>query len=114
RPQLDLMRALYSLVWWMILPLALMRLWWRGRQQPGYRRHVAERLGFYGGMSFEHQKVFWVHAVSVGETRAAEPLIEGLLETYPDCAILLTHMTPTGRATGRTLFSQHGKRLQQC
>ncbi|MGV3653659.1 MAG: lipid IV(A) 3-deoxy-D-manno-octulosonic acid transferase [Noviherbaspirillum sp.] len=108
------MRFLYSAAWWLALPLVLARLWWRGRQLPGYRRHVAERLGFYGGMAFDQQKIFWVHAVSVGETRAAEPLIEGLLATYPDCAILLTHMTPTGRATGRTLFSQHGKRLQQC
>jgi 3-deoxy-D-manno-octulosonic-acid transferase len=108
------MRLLYSLAWWLALPLVLLRLWWRGREQPGYRRHVVERLGFYPGMAFEQKKIFWVHAVSVGETRAAEPLIEGLLATYPECAILLTHMTPTGRATGRTLFSQHGKRLQQC
>lgn len=45
-------------------------------------------------------RLVWVHAVSVGETRAAEPLIRALLERWPDLRILLTHMTPTGRETG--------------
>ncbi|MEO8170194.1 MAG: lipid IV(A) 3-deoxy-D-manno-octulosonic acid transferase, partial [Oxalobacteraceae bacterium] len=55
----------------------------------------------------------WLHAVSVGETRAAEPLIEALLAAYPEHTILLTHMTPTGRATGRSLFVKHGPRVLQ-
>jgi 3-deoxy-D-manno-octulosonic-acid transferase len=54
-----------------------------------------------------------VHAVSVGETRAAEPLVEALLHAWPDCRVLLTHMTPTGRATGKALFSKHGDRVIQ-
>jgi 3-deoxy-D-manno-octulosonic-acid transferase len=54
-----------------------------------------------------------VHAVSVGETRAAEPLVEALLRAWPDCRILLTHMTPTGRATGKSLFGKHGERVVQ-
>jgi 3-deoxy-D-manno-octulosonic-acid transferase len=54
-----------------------------------------------------------VHAVSVGETRAAEPLVESLLRAWPDCRILLTHMTPTGRATGKALFGKHGERVVQ-
>jgi 3-deoxy-D-manno-octulosonic-acid transferase len=49
----------------------------------------------------------------VGETRAAEPLVEALLQAYPDSRILLTHMTPTGRATGKSLFGHHGERLVQ-
>lgn len=57
--------------------------------------------------------LIWVHAVSVGETRAAEPLIEALLKDYPDHAILLTHMTPTGRATGQALFGKHAPRVIQ-
>jgi 3-deoxy-D-manno-octulosonic-acid transferase len=52
--------------------------------------------------------------VSVGETRAAEPLIDALLERYPDYGILLTHMTPTGRATGQALYGKHGMRVRQC
>ncbi|RJG03769.1 lipid IV(A) 3-deoxy-D-manno-octulosonic acid transferase [Noviherbaspirillum sedimenti] len=110
------MRRLYSFAWWLALPLVLARLWWRGRREPGYRRHVSERLGFYRGIDRSvaaGRPLLWVHAVSVGETRAAEPLIDSLLAAYPDAAVLLTHMTPTGRATGRALFGKHGARLVQ-
>lgn len=110
------MRLLYSIAWWLALPLVLTRLWLRGRKEPGYRQHVAERLGFYKAPSSTQstQQVLWVHAVSVGETRAAEPLIEALLAAYPDHIILLTHMTPTGRATGRELFGKYAPRVRQC
>ncbi|WP_151636518.1 lipid IV(A) 3-deoxy-D-manno-octulosonic acid transferase [Noviherbaspirillum aerium] len=105
------MRLLYSLAWWLALPLVLCRLWLRGRQEPGYRRHLAERFGFYAPRPAA--PLLWVHAVSVGETRAAEPLIDALLAAYPRHAILLTHMTPTGRATGQALYGKHGERLRQ-
>ena len=105
-------RRLYSLLWWLALPLVLARLWWRGRKEPGYRQHWGERMGFYGARLPE-RRTFMVHAVSVGETRAAEPLVEALLAHWPDCRILLTHMTPTGRATGRALFAKHGERVVQ-
>jgi len=101
-----LIRLFYSLMWWLALPLVLGRLWWRSRLEPGYRRHLGERLGFYGRKT-EPRLTIHVHAVSVGETRAAEPLVEALLQAYPDCRILLTHMTPTGRATGKALFGKH-------
>jgi len=103
---------LYSILWWLALPLVLGRLWWRGRKEPGYRAHLGERLGFYGPMP-EKRLTIMVHAVSVGETRAAEPLVEALLARWPECRILLTHMTPTGRATGKALFSKHGDRVIQ-
>ena len=106
------MRVLYSLMWWLALPLVLGRLWWRGRREPGYRTHLGERLGFYGRRPEKRQTIM-VHAVSVGETRAAEPLIEALLAARPDARILLTHMTPTGRATGKALFAKHGDRVIQ-
>ncbi|MBW8897539.1 MAG: lipid IV(A) 3-deoxy-D-manno-octulosonic acid transferase [Massilia sp.] len=106
------MRLLYSVMWWLALPLVLGRLWWRGRREPGYRTHLGERLGFYG-RKLERRLTIMVHAVSVGETRAAEPLVEALLAARPDCRILLTHMTPTGRATGRALFAKHGERVLQ-
>jgi 3-deoxy-D-manno-octulosonic-acid transferase len=105
-------RPLYSLLWWLALPLVLARLWWRGRKEPGYRQHMAERFGFYGQRP-PARLTFMVHAVSVGETRAAEPLVEALLAGWPDCRVLLTHMTPTGRATGRALFARHGERVVQ-
>lgn len=102
-------RALYSLVLYLLLPLVLARLWLRGRSQPDYRQHVGERLGRYG----EKPKgpVIWVHAVSVGETRAAAPLIKMLRARYPGYLILLSHMTPTGRATGEELF---GSNVLRC
>jgi len=103
---------LYSILWWLALPLVLGRLWWRGRKEPGYRLHLGERLGFYGPRP-ESRLTIMVHAVSVGETRAAEPLVEALLARWPGCRILLTHMTPTGRATGRQLFGKHGDRVIQ-
>lgn len=108
------MRLLYSLMWWLALPLVLTRLWLRGRKEPGYRQHWAERLGFYGRAAAPAAgPVLWVHAVSVGETRAAEPLVDALLAEHPHSRIILTHMTPTGRATGKALFARHGERLVQ-
>ncbi|MCS0588518.1 lipid IV(A) 3-deoxy-D-manno-octulosonic acid transferase [Massilia norwichensis] len=110
------MRLFYSFMWWLAMPLVLGRLWWRGRKEPGYRQHLGERLGFYGRTPSPDQhlrRTIMVHAVSVGETRAAEPLVESLLRAWPDCRILLTHMTPTGRATGKALFGKHGDRVVQ-
>lgn len=107
------MRLLYTLAWWLALPLVLARLWLRGRQEPGYRQHWGERLGFYGRQPTTATDTIWLHAVSVGETRAAEPLIDALLAAWPRCRIVLTHMTPTGRATGKSLFAKHGARLVQ-
>ncbi|CAH0133103.1 3-deoxy-D-manno-octulosonic acid transferase [Massilia sp. Bi118] len=110
------MRLLYSFLWWLAMPLVLGRLWWRGRKEPGYRRHLGERFGYYGptpGPDQQLRRTIMVHAVSVGETRAAEPLVEALLRAWPDCRILLTHMTPTGRATGKALFGKHGERVIQ-
>ena len=105
-------RGLYSAVWVLALPFVLGRLWWRGLREPGYRQHLGERLGFYGRRDAGWHTL-WVHAVSVGETRAAEPLIDALMLAYPDSRIVLTHMTPTGRATGKALYAKHGARLVQ-
>jgi 3-deoxy-D-manno-octulosonic-acid transferase len=107
------MRLIYSLAWWFALPLVLLRLFVRGRKEPGYRLHIAERLGFYGGVPYDGKTpLLWVHAVSVGETRAAQPLIDALLSAYPTHQLLLTHMTPTGRVTGKDLFGKQPRVLQ--
>lgn len=107
------MRLIYSIAWWLALPLVLLRLLVRGRKEPGYRQHVAERLGFYHRVNYDGSApVLWVHAVSVGETRAAQPLIDALLAAYPTHVVLLTHMTPTGRATGQALFSSQARVVQ--
>ena len=99
-----LMMGLYQLFWYLALPLALARLLWKGRLQQGYREHINERLGMSWPISGDTPRI-WVHAVSVGETRAAEPLISALISSGEK--ILLTHMTPTGRDAGRQLFAEH-------
>ena len=105
-------RSTYSALWWLALPLVLARLWWRGWREPGYRAHWGERLGFYGDRGAGWHTI-WIHAVSVGETRAAEPLVDALMAAYPHSRVVMTHMTPTGRAAGRDLFARHGERLVQ-
>jgi 3-deoxy-D-manno-octulosonic-acid transferase len=105
----SLWRGLYSLVLHLLMPFVLLRLAWRSRRQPGYLRYVAERFGSYSLRV--PQPVLWLHAVSVGETRAAEPLIAALRERWPDHHILITHMTPTGRETGEQAF---GERVARC
>jgi 3-deoxy-D-manno-octulosonic-acid transferase len=105
-------RFVYSLLFYLAQPLVWIRLLWRSRKQPEYRRHLGERYGFHRRPA--PTELLWLHAVSVGETRAAEPLIKALLEAYPDHSLLLTHMTPTGRATGAELIAKYGERLIQA
>ena len=105
-------RLLYSLVFYLAQPLVWLRLLWRARKQPEYLHHLGERYGHYRQPPPE--RLLWLHVVSVGETRAAEPLIKTLLETYTDHCLLLTHMTPTGRSTGGELIAKYGDRLIQC
>lgn len=109
-----MLRVLYRWLWRIALPFALLRLWWRGRKEPGYRQHVGERLGFYPPRVNPDRRLLWVHAVSVGETRAAQPLIDALLARFPHHAVLLTHMTPTGRRTGAEFAAQRNGRVVQA
>jgi 3-deoxy-D-manno-octulosonic-acid transferase len=95
-------RRLYCALLWAALPLALLRLLWRARRQPEYLQHWAERFGRYAPAA--KAPTLWLHAVSVGETRAAAPIIKALRARYPRHQILLTHSTPTGRQTSRELF----------
>jgi len=93
----------YTLVLWLALPLVLARLYWRARSEPGYARHIAERFGKYRARP--RKPVIWVHAVSVGEVRAAQPLIRLLAGRHPECEILITQMTAAGRETAQRLFA---------
>jgi 3-deoxy-D-manno-octulosonic-acid transferase len=96
------MRRLYTALLALALPLILARLWWRGRREPGYRSHVGERLGRYSLP--RKPKLVWMHAVSVGEARAAAPLVAGLRGALPDHAILMTCTTAAGRETLRQVY----------
>ena len=96
------MRRLYSALLALSMPLILLRLWWRGRREPGYRRDVAQRFGSYELPKAE--KLVWVHAVSVGEVRAAAPLVRALQAALPDHRILMTCTTAAGRETLRQVY----------
>ncbi|HEX5337063.1 MAG TPA: lipid IV(A) 3-deoxy-D-manno-octulosonic acid transferase [Gallionella sp.] len=97
-------RFFYTLALWLLLPYIFLRLAWRARKQPEYLSHIGERFGFYSKRDLNDLPVIWLHAVSVGETRATASLVARLRAAYPDHRILLTHTTPTGRATGVQLY----------
>lgn len=96
------MRTLYTSLLFLILPLVLLRLLWRSRRAPAYRRRWRERLGLFerapaaGGI--------WIHAVSVGETQAIAPLVRRLLHEHEDLPVTITTTTPTGSDQVRRLF----------
>lgn len=85
---------IYTLIYYLILPFLLLRLMWRSRRNPAYRYRWQERFGF----APSQKQSIWVHAVSVGETIAAIPLIHQLQHHYPDYTIIVTTTTPTGSA----------------
>ena len=98
---LFLQRTLYQLLLALALPVIPLRLLLRGFKERGYWRHIPERFGCMGVLP---QQPVWIHAVSVGEARAAAPLVEGFLAQSPPPAILMTCMTPAGRETLEQLF----------
>lgn len=105
-----LARHAYSLVLRLGTPAYLWRVWSRGREEPDYRARWPERLGFYpagaspAGAPGQRGGWVWVHAVSLGEARAAAPLIAALRGQRPGMRLLLTHTTATGREAGRALL----------
>ena len=102
-------RTVYTFLLYLLLPLTPIKLLWRGRKQPEYLQYWRERYGFYSALI--SKPVIWLHCVSVGETRAAAPLVKALLQQYPNHRILLTHTTPTGRATSEQLFGDSISRV---
>ncbi len=95
------MRILYNVLIYLAAPVALLMQLWRGLRDPSYRERLGERFGFGGKVE---GKVIWIHAVSVGEVQAAEPLVRQLLERHPRHRLVLTTVTPTGAARARQLF----------
>ena len=97
-----MIRWLYNQLWH-IAPLFIRRyLKKRAKKSTSYLEHWDERFGKKMSKPVRHP--IWIHAVSVGETRAAQPLIEALQNYFPDVPLLLTQMTPTGRHTAQTLY----------
>jgi 3-deoxy-D-manno-octulosonic-acid transferase len=97
-------RRVYSALLRLLKPAYVLRLWWRGRAEPLYRHAIGERLGDY--RATPKPGALWVHAVSLGETRAAAALIEALRRRHPQLHLLLTHSTATGREAGQALLRE--------
>jgi len=102
-------RFFYSLALYLLLPFTPLKLLWRGVKQPEYRQHLFERYAFYQGTP--QQPLIWLHCVSLGETRAATPLVQALMQRHPQHRILLTHATPTGREACEQLFGDQVDRV---
>lgn len=96
-----MLHFLYSTLFRIALPFIMLRLWWQSRTSPEEWSHWQQRLGF---VASSEQPVIWVHAVSVGETIAAAPLVKALLERDPGAHILMTAMTATGAQRAKAMF----------
>jgi len=101
-------RLLYSFLCYLIFPVILLRLFWRSRQNPSMREHWQQRFGF---IKLSQAPRIWLHAVSVGETIAAKPLVEALLANYPSHKLLISNTTATGYQTSKRLFAD---RVEHC
>ena len=104
-------RTLYTALFYLGLPLVAIRLWLRARKAPAYAKRIGERFSY--GMPRLQPGGIWVHAVSVGESIAAAPMIRGLLQRYPQLPITVTCMTPTGSERIQALFANE-PRIQHC
>ncbi|WMN18332.1 MULTISPECIES: lipid IV(A) 3-deoxy-D-manno-octulosonic acid transferase [Pseudomonas] len=104
-------RTLYTALFYLGLPLVAIRLWLRSRKAPAYAKRIGERFSL--GLPAMQPGGIWVHAVSVGESIAAAPMIRGLLARHPQLPITVTCMTPTGSERIRALFADE-PRIQHC
>lgn len=102
------MRYLYTFIYAIAIPFILLRLYIRGNKAPKYRQRWHERFGF---PFFSTKNCIWIHAVSLGETIAAVPLIKKLIEAHPERQILVTSTTPTGSDKVKAAF---GDSVKHC
>ncbi|TDF85135.1 lipid IV(A) 3-deoxy-D-manno-octulosonic acid transferase [Pseudomonas sp. H9] len=104
-------RTLYTLLFHLGLPLVALRLFLRSRKAPAYGQRIGERFAM--NLPAMRKGGIWVHAVSVGESIAAAPMIRALLQAYPQLPITITCMTPTGSERVRAMFADE-PRIQHC
>jgi 3-deoxy-D-manno-octulosonic-acid transferase len=108
---LSVAQRLYNAALGLLKPVYRVRLWWRGGAEPAYRKRMKERFGHYRASitkrhfnAGQHGPVVWLHAVSLGETRAAASLVAALRERLPTMHLVLTCSTATGVEAGRPLL----------
>jgi len=101
-------RFIYSVVFYLALPLILIRILTRSLKAPAYRKRIGERFALQATpQGFDKNKLtLWIHAVSVGEAAASAPLVAELQRLYPEAQIVMTTMTPTGSDRARLLFGE--------
>ena len=97
-------RFFYSCLMWALSPVLWLKLHLRARREPVYGQAIPERFGYYSQDA--SSGALWIHAVSLGETRAIRSLIKALRLAYPDLRLLLTHGTATGRSEGVNLLRE--------
>lgn len=100
----------YQLLLYLIIPLYRLRVWQRSRHEPDYKAEVQQR--FTAQYPVYHKNVIWIHAVSVGETNAAQPIIEYFLKQQQ--AVLVTNTTRTGQARAKELFANKYPQHFEC
>lgn len=100
--------SIYTLSFYLVLPLIILRLLWRSRSNPAYRQRLKERFGWVKPRNTQRPCIC-LHAVSVGENIAARPLVERLLQQYPDHDLWITTTTPTGSDTVKRLYKERVK-----
>lgn len=99
-----MIRFFYTIVFYLLLPILVLRLFWRGRSNHAYWQRIGERFGFVSAPT--DKPILWLHSVSVGETIAARPLVEKLLQTYPTYRVWITTTTLTGSETVKRLYGE--------
>jgi 3-deoxy-D-manno-octulosonic-acid transferase len=113
-----MMLTLYSLLMWCAQPFLRRKLARRGAAEPGYLVNIEERFGHYSHPLIQarspDQQFVWIHAVSLGETRAAAVLVAALRQQLPNMKLLLTHGTATGRAEGQKLLQAGDAQVWQA
>jgi 3-deoxy-D-manno-octulosonic-acid transferase len=95
------MYYVYNILVYLAAPFAVLVQLWRSLRDPSYRDRLGERFGLGPAIPGD---IIWIHAVSVGEVQAAQPLIAQLQARHPRYGILITTVTPTGAARARLLF----------
>ena len=98
----------YNLLLHLLLPFVYLRLLWRGRTVPTYKQNIEQRFGGHKNLP---QHGIMIHAVSLGETLAAQPLVNALLKNYPHLPVIITNTTATGAERARALW---GDKVTQC